>query len=51
MLSDNELHRFATQLDALIAGGDALSVLVAILVIVGIIALILYITDKRIVIQ
>jgi hypothetical protein len=51
MLSDNELHRFATQLDALTAGGDALSVLVAILVIVGIIALILYITDKRIVIQ
>ena len=50
-LSDNELHRFTTQLDALIAGGDALSVLVAILVIIGIIALILYITDKKIVIQ
>ena len=50
-LTDNDLHRFATQLDALTAGGDALSVLVAILVIIGIIALILYITDKRIVIQ
>jgi hypothetical protein len=49
-LSDNELHRFATQLDTLAAGGD-LGVLVAILVIVGIIALILFITGKRIVIQ
>ena len=50
-LSDNELHRFATQLDVLAAGGDVLGVLVAILVIVGIIALILFITGKRIVIQ
>jgi hypothetical protein len=50
-LSDNELHRFATQLDALAAGGDVLGVLVAILVIVGIIALILFITGKRVSIQ
>jgi len=50
-LSDNELHRFATQLDALAVGGDALGVLVAILVIVGIIALILFITGKRVSIQ
>ncbi len=50
-LSDNELHRFATQLDTLTAGGDALGVLVAILVIVAIIALILFMTGKRIVIQ
>ena len=50
-LSDNELHRFATQLDALTVGGDALGVLVAILVIVAIIALILFITGKRVVIQ
>jgi len=50
-LSDNELHRFATQLDTLTAGGDVLGVLVAILVIVGIIALILFITGKRISIQ
>ncbi len=50
-LSDNELHRFATQLDTLTAGGDALGVLVAILVIAAIIALILFMTGKRIVIQ
>ena len=50
-LSDNELHRFATQLDALTAGGGVLGVLVAILVIVGIIALILFITGKRVSIQ
>lgn len=50
-LSDDELHRFATQLDTLAAGGDGLGVLVAILVIVGIIALILFITGKRVVIQ
>ena len=50
-LSDNELHRFATQLDTLTAGGDALGVLLAILIIVGIIALILYITGKKVVIQ
>ena len=50
-LSDNELHRLATQLDTLTAGGDGLGVLVAILVIVGIIALVLFITGKRLVIQ
>jgi hypothetical protein len=50
-LSDNELHRFATQLDALTVGGDFWTVLVTILVIVGIIAIILFITDKKIVIQ
>ena len=50
-LSDNELHRFATQLDTIAAGGDGLSVIVTILVIVGIIALVLFITGKRIVIQ
>ena len=50
-LSDNELHRFATQLDTLTAGGDAMGVLLAILVIVAIIALILFITGKRVVIQ
>ena len=50
-LSNNELHKFATQLDTLAAGGDGLGVLVAILLIVGIIALILFITGKRVVIQ
>jgi hypothetical protein len=50
-LSDNELHRFATQLDGLTVGGDFWSVLVTVLVIIGIIALILFITDKKIVIQ
>ena len=50
-LSDNELHRLATQLDTLTAGGNGLSVIVSILVIVGIIALILFITGKRLVIQ
>ena len=50
-LSDNELHRFATQLDTLAAGGDSLGVIVVILVIVGIIALVLFITGKRVVIQ
>jgi transcriptional regulator of heat shock response len=50
-LTDNELHRFATQLDTLTSGGDALGVAITILVIIGIIALILFITGKRIVIQ
>lgn len=50
-LSDNELHRFATQLDVLSAGGDALGVLLVILVIVAIVALILFMTGKRVVIQ
>jgi len=50
-LSDIELHRFATQLDALTVGGDFWTVLVTVLVIVGIIAIILFITDKKIVIQ
>jgi hypothetical protein len=50
-LSDNELHSLATHLDTLTAGGDGLSVLVVILVIVGIMALVLFITGKRLVIQ
>ena len=50
-LSDNELHRFATQLDTLTAGGDALGVLLVILVIAAIVALILFMTGKRVVIQ
>ncbi|MBW2562968.1 MAG: PA2779 family protein, partial [Deltaproteobacteria bacterium] len=41
-LSENELHRFATQLDALKAGGGLGGILVLSAVIVGLLMLILY---------
>jgi len=45
-LSENELHRFATQLDALKAGGGLGGILVLSAVIVGLLMLILYlVTD------
>jgi len=50
-LSDNELHRFATQLDTLAPGGGAGTVIFGILFIVAIVLAILYLTGKRIVIK
>jgi hypothetical protein len=47
-LSDDEVHKFATQLDSLTSGG---STLVWLLVIALVIISALYFTDKRIIIQ
>jgi len=50
-LSDTELHRFASQLDALYPGGDGFSVIIAILVIVILVMIILKLADRKIVIK
>ncbi len=48
LLSDDELHRLAGQLDALGAGGDGLGLVIAVLVIVVLVLLILKLSDKTI---
>ena len=45
-LSDEELHSFATQLDSLNPGGNALSVIIALLVIVLLVILIIKLLEK-----
>jgi hypothetical protein len=50
-LSDNELHRFATQLNNLAPGGGLGGVIFGIVFIVAIVLAILYLTGKRIVIH
>ena len=50
-LSNNELHRFATQLDTLAPSGNGLGVIISILVIIALILVILHLSGKRIVIQ
>lgn len=50
-LSDSDLHQFAKQIDSVYPGGDALGVIIAILVIVLLVLLILKIQNKKIVIQ
>jgi hypothetical protein len=50
-LSDEELHWFSAQVDNLYPGGDALGVVVAILVVALLVIVILKISDKTIVIK
>jgi len=50
-LSDQELHRFATNLDSLTPAGDTLSIIIAILVIIALLLVILHLIDKRIIIK
>jgi hypothetical protein len=51
MLSDDERHRLAGQLDALGAGGDGLGIVLALVIIVLLVVLILKIEDKTITIH
>lgn len=50
-LSDTELHSFASQLDSLYPGGDALGVVIALLIIVILVMVILKLADRKIVIR
>jgi hypothetical protein len=50
-LSDAEVHSFASHLDGLMPGGDALGAIVAVLMIVVLVLLVLKLTDKKIVIK
>lgn len=50
-LSDSELHQFASQLDSLYPGGDALGVIIGLLVIAILVMVILKLADRKIVIR
>ncbi len=50
-LSDSDLHSFASQLDSLYPGGDALGAVIALLIIVILVMVILKFSNKKIVIK
>lgn len=50
-LNDQELHSFASQLDALYPGGDGLGVVIALLIIIILVMVILKLADRKIVIK
>jgi hypothetical protein len=50
-LSDSELHSFVSQLESLYPGGDALSAIIALLIIAILVLVILKLTDRKIVIR
>lgn len=50
-LSDDEVHSFASQLDSLYPGGDALGAVIALLIIVILVLVILKLSDRKIVIR
>ena len=50
-LSDQQLHKFAIQVDDLKVGGDGLGIVVAILIIAIIIVLIIQLTGHRVIVQ
>jgi len=51
MLSDAELHKLATQLDSLDAGGDAMGFIIGLLVIALLVVVIVKLADKTITIR
>ena len=50
-LSDAELHQMATNIDAVIPGGDGLGIIIALLVIVILVVILLMLLDRKIVIE
>ncbi len=50
-LPDEDLHRFAGQIETVTAGGDALGLVIVVLVIVLLVVVILKVMDKRIIIS
>lgn len=50
-LSDDEVHSFASQLESLYPGGDALGAVIALLIIVILVLVILKLSDRKIVIR
>jgi hypothetical protein len=49
-LSDDQLHQFATEIDAMIPAGDGLGIVIALLVIAILVVILVYLLDHRIVI-
>jgi hypothetical protein len=50
-LSDEEVHSFASQLESVYPGGDALGVIIGLLIIVILVMVILKLSDRKIVIK
>ena len=50
-LSDQQLHKFALQIDDLKVGGDGLGIVIALLVIVLLVVLIIQLTGHKVVVQ
>lgn len=49
-LSDDQLHQFATEVDAIIPAGDGLGIVIALLVIAILIVILVYLLDHRIIV-
>ncbi len=51
LLSDNQLHSYAQQLDTLKVGGDGLEVVIGVLVIIILVIVILHLTGHKVIVQ
>lgn len=51
LLSDEQLHNYAQQLDTVRAGGDGLEIVIGILVIIILVLVILHLTGHRVIVQ
>jgi hypothetical protein len=51
LLSDEQLHHYAQQLDTLRAGGDGLEIVIGLLVIIILVLVILHLTGHRVIVQ
>jgi uncharacterized protein DUF6627 len=50
-LSDQELHQFASRMNSLAPGGDAIGIIIAVLIIAILVIVILKLTDHRIIVK
>ena len=51
LLSDQQLHNYAQQLDTLRAGGDGIGVVIGVLVIIILVIIILHLTGHKVLVQ
>ena len=51
LLSDNQLHNYAQQLDTLKVGGDGLGAVIGVLVIIILVIVILHLTGHKVIVQ
>jgi hypothetical protein len=51
LLSDNQLHNYAQQLDTLKVGGDGLEVVIGVLVVIILVLVILHLTGHKVIVQ
>lgn len=51
LLSDNQLHNYAQQLDTLKVGGDGIGAVIGVLVIIILVIIILHLTGHKVIVQ